>query len=78
MSETLNIIGEIHAIETIAESHGIRELTQLRQRYGNGNWRKKKGIAMVELPDGAIIKAEIHWYEAHGIGKVKLKIKRWL
>jgi len=78
MSETLNIIGEIHAIETIAEGHGIRELTQLRQRYGYGNWRKKKGIAMVELPDGAIIKAEIHWYEAHGIGKVKLKIKRWL
>jgi len=78
MSETLNIIGEIHASETIAEGHGIRELTQLRQHYGNGNWRKKKGIAIVELPDGAMIKAEIHWYEAHGIGKVKFKIKRWL
>ena len=78
MPETLNIIGEIHAIETIAEGHGIRELTQLQQRYGYGNWRKKKGIAIVELPDGAMIKAEIHWYEAHGIGKVKLKIKRWL
>jgi len=78
MSETVNIVGEIVAIEIIAEGHGIRELAQLRQRHGYGNWRKKKGVAMVKLPDGTVAKAEIHWYEAHGIGKVKLKIKRWL
>jgi len=58
--------------------HGIRELAQLRNRYGDGNWRKKKGVTKVELPNGEIVKAEVHWYEAHGIGKVKLKIKRWL
>lgn len=78
MSEAINIIGEIHSIETIAEGHGIRELAQLRERYGYGNWRKKKGFATVQLPDGVMAQAEVHWYEAHGIGKVKLKIKRWL
>ena len=78
MSKTVKIINDIIAIETIAEGHGIRELAQLRERYGYGNWRKKKGIAVIELPDGTIAKAEVHWYEAHGIGKVKLKIKRWL
>jgi hypothetical protein len=78
MSKTMKIINDIIAIETIAEGHGIRELAQLRERYGFGNWRKKKGIAVIELPDGTIAKAEVHWYEAHGIGKVKLKIKRWL
>ena len=78
MSKTVKIINDIIAIETIAEGHGIRELAQLRERYGYGNWRKKKGIAVIELPDGIIAKAEVHWYEAHGIGKVKLKIKRWL
>ena len=78
MSKTIKIINDIIAIETIAEGHSIRELAQLRERYGYGNWRKKKGIAVIELPDGTIAKAEVHWYEAHGIGKVKLKVKRWL
>jgi hypothetical protein len=78
MSELLKIVGEIRAIETIAEGHGIRELHQLRQRYGQGSWRKKKGVAAVESLNGEVVMAEIHWYEAHGIGKVKLKIKRWL
>ena len=78
MAKTIKIINDIIAIETIAEGHGIRELAQLRERYGYGNWRKKKGIAVIEFPDGTIAKAEVHWYEAHGIGKVKLKIKRWL
>ncbi len=78
MSKTIKIINTIVAIETIAEGHGIRELAQLRERYGDGNWRKKKGVALVELPDGTVAKAEVHWYEAHGIGKVKLKVKRWV
>ena len=75
---TVRIIGAITAIKTIAEGPGIRELASLRTRYGAGRWRKKKGIAMVQQADGSVRLAEIHWYEAHGIGKVKLKIKRWL
>ena len=72
------IVGVIASIETIAEGSGIRDLALLRKRYGLGNWRKKKGIATVLLPDGTMAMAEVHWYEAHGIGKVKLKIKEWL
>lgn len=72
------IVGKIASIETIAEGSGIRELALLRERYGLGYWRKKKGVATVRLADGATARAEIHWYEAHGIGKVKLKIKEWL
>lgn len=72
------IVGQIEAVETIAAGSGIRELAALRRRYGAGNWRKKRGIATVRLPDGETARAEVHWYEAHGIGKVKLKIKRWL
>ncbi|MBU0753207.1 MAG: hypothetical protein KJ787_02735 [Gammaproteobacteria bacterium] len=72
------IVGAVTSIETIAEGAGIRDLAMLRKRYGLGKWRKKKGIAAVRLPDGTTAMAEIHWYEAHGIGKVKLKIKEWL
>lgn len=72
------IVGKVASVETIAEGSGIRELDRLRKRYGVGYWRKKKGIASVRLPDGTTAMAEIHWYEAHGIGKVKLKIKEWL
>ena len=72
------IVGTIASVQTIAEGSGIRELDRLRKRYGAGYWRKKKGIASVRLPDGTMATAEIHWYEAHGIGKVKLKIKEWL
>ena len=74
----MKILSPITEVETIAENHGIRELANLRQRYGDGNWKKKKGIAMVRLDNGLTAKAEIHWYEAHGIGKVKLKVKKWL
>jgi len=72
------IIGKIASIETIAEGKGIRDFAMLRERYGLGNWRKKKGVANVMLPNGTTAMAEVHWYEAHGIGKVKLKIKEWL
>ena len=71
------IVGPIANVETIAQGNGIREIALLRARYGLGNWRKKKGIAHVRLPDGSTALAEIHWYEAHGFGKVKLKIKEW-
>jgi hypothetical protein len=54
----------------------IRELERLRKIYGPGRWRKCKGIATVRLPDGILQQAEVHWYEAHGIGRVELKVKR--
>ena len=72
------IIGEILHVKTIAEGNGIRDLPLLRKQHGLGNWRKKKGIAQIKLPDGSLVTAEVHWYEAHGIGKVKFKIKEWL
>ena len=65
-------------VETIAEGSGIRDLHLLRKQFGLGHWKKKKGFAMVRLADGETRRAEIHWYEAHGIGKVKFKIKDWL
>ena len=72
------IVGQIGPVETIAKGNGIREIAVLRAKYGLGNWRKMKGAAQVRLPDGSTALAEVHWYEAHGIGKVKLKIKEWL
>ena len=72
------IIGEITEIERIAAGSSIREIARLRKQFGAGRWRKLKGIATVRLANGRIRKVEIHWYEAHGIGKRKLKIKRYL
>ncbi|MGH8254800.1 MAG: hypothetical protein ACRET0_01115 [Steroidobacteraceae bacterium] len=72
------ILGEISAVETIATGSGIREIARLRKRYGRGRWRKRKGIAEVRLAGGEIVAAELHWYEATGIGKREFKIKRLL
>jgi hypothetical protein len=72
------IIGELSAVETIATGSGIHELARLRKRYGRGRWRKRKGIGGVRLASGEIILAELHWYEATGIGKREFKIKRFL
>ena len=72
------VIGQIQDIEIIAVGTSIRDRARLRKQFGPGRWRKLKGIATVRLFDGRIKKAEIHWYEAHGIGRVKLKIKRYL
>lgn len=73
---TFEIIGEITAIETIAVGTSIREIARLRKQYGQGRWRKIKGIATIRLADGMVCEAELHWYEAHGIGKKEIKIKR--
>ena len=70
-----DVVGAITGIETIAEGSGIRELARIRKIYGPGRWKKKKGFADVRLPDGSVVYAEIHWYEAHGIGKREYKIK---
>jgi hypothetical protein len=72
------IIGQITDIETIAVGSSIREIGRLRKQYGRGRWRKRKGVATVRLRNGRIRQAELHWYEAHGIGKRKIKIKRFL
>ena len=77
-SPHFEILGEIRGIETIAVGSAIRDLRRLRKQYGPGNWRKLKGTATVRLLDGTIRNAVIHWYEAHGIGKRKLKIKSFL
>jgi hypothetical protein len=71
------IVGSITGIETIAVGSSIRALPWLRKRYGNAKWRKVKGIAKIRLANGAIRTAELHWYEAHGIGKKDVKFKRY-
>ncbi|HYI10477.1 MAG TPA: hypothetical protein VEK57_15560 [Thermoanaerobaculia bacterium] len=76
--QSFEIIGEIRAVEIIAVGHGIRDLPYLERRFGRGNWRKLKGFATVRLEDGTIAEAEVHWYEAHGIGRRWMKIKRYL
>jgi hypothetical protein len=72
------IVGRITETEIIAVGPGIRILGVLRKRYGRGRWRKLKGVATVRLSDGTIRLAEVHWFEAHGIGKTKMRIKRYL
>ena len=72
------ILGWISHAETIAQGTGIRELPRLRRVYGLGNWRKRKGTARIQLDNGDIRLAELHWYEAHGIGRREIKRKRYL
>jgi hypothetical protein len=73
-----DIVGEIAKIETFATGRGIRELPRLNRIYGRGRWRKRKGQATIRLPDGSERTAELHWYEATGIGRKEFKIKRYL
>ena len=72
------IIGEIQDVEPIAIGSSIRDLGRLRRLYGPGRWRKLKGIARIRLRSGRIRLAELHWYEAHGIGRKEIKRKRYL
>jgi len=72
------IIGEIEDIETIAKGLSVRERARLAAQFGRGRWRKLKGKARVRLRSGIICRVELHWYEAHGIGRRKFKIKRFL
>jgi hypothetical protein len=78
MPLSFEILGSIRGIEIIASGHGIRDLAVLQKHFGRGNWRKVKGFATVRLADGRIAEAEVHWYEAHGIGRRWIKIKRYL
>ncbi len=72
------LVGELSGVETIAVNLAIREAADLKARYGGRRWRKLKGVGMVRLANGSVRRAEVHWDEAHGIGKRKLKIKRLL
>jgi hypothetical protein len=72
------VIGGLKEVETFTIGSSIHELPRLRRTYGGGRWRKRKGIARLRLTDGSIHRAELHWYEAHGIGRVDMKIKRFL
>jgi hypothetical protein len=72
------VVGTIKQVEVIAAGLGVRERRRLWKAYGRGSWRKLKGIARIKLRTGARVTAEVHWYEAHGIGKKEFKIKRLL
>ena len=69
------IVSDITKVETIAAGKGVRDRARLRKQYGRGRWRKLKGVARVRLLSGRIRLAEIHWYEAHGVGKREFKLK---
>lgn len=73
-----NILTAFSSVETIAVGGAIRERKRLVKAYGAGRWRKRKGIAQIRLPDGTTKLAELHWYEATGIGRKEFKIKRYL
>lgn len=72
------LVGEIRDIETFAIGGSIREFRRVAKAHGRGRWRKRKGVGMVRLADGVVVPAELHWYEAHGIGRREMKIKRRL
>ena len=75
---SFEIVGNIEKIELIASGKEIHDLRRLEKQYGKGKWRKLKGIALIKLSNGKKRKAELHWYEAHGIGKIETKRKRYL
>ena len=72
------ILSDIIGAEVVATGREIRDLRRLPRRYGKGRWRKMKGAATIRLANGRVRRAELHWYEAHGIGKKELKRKRYL
>jgi hypothetical protein len=72
------LVGEITAVETIAVGNSIRQLARLERLFGKGRWRKMKGEALIRIAPGVVRRAELHWYEAHGIGKRNMKFKRYL
>jgi hypothetical protein len=72
------VVGEITNVQTIALGRRIHQLERLKELYGKGRWRKMKGDALIRLTSGAVRRAELHWYEAHGVGKRNMKFKRYL
>lgn len=78
MRSWFRVVGRVRDVEIIAAGRGIRELRRLRKHHGGQRWRKLKGVATIELADGRHVLAELHWYEAHGVGRREMKIKRIL
>jgi len=76
--KSFDIISDIVESKTIAVGNAIKGLSRLKKQYGAGRWRKLKGVAMIRLGNGRIRRAELHWYEAHGMGKKEFKRKRYL
>ncbi len=72
------IVGRLENVQTIAIGGAIRDIMRLQRQFGPGRWRKLKGTGQIRLADGRVLRAELHWYEAHGIGRKKMKIKRLL
>lgn len=72
------VLGQITDVETIAVGSAIRELKRLQKQHGKAKWRRMKGIGEIRLQSGRVVQAELHWYEAHGIGKKEIKVKRLL
>lgn len=71
------VVGEITSVETLAVGSSIRELPRLKRLYGASRWRKRKGVAEVRFADGSTCRAEVHRYEAHGIGRVEMKLEHF-
>lgn len=78
VEQKVELLSDVQAVETIASGTSVRVRQLLTEEYGAGNWRKCKGVATVRLADGFVGRAEVHWYEAHGRGRVDMKIKRML
>ena len=72
------ILGQITKVQIMAVGHGIRQLERLKKLYGKGRWRKMKGEALIRLASGQVRRAELHWYEAHGVGRRNMKFKRYV
>ena len=73
-----DIVGDVEGIEEIAAGPSVRVRARLKETYGDARWRKLKGTAHVRLRDETVRRAELHWYEAHGVGRKETKIKRFL
>ena len=78
MEMDFELLGDIRDIEIMAVNLSIRERQRLKSRFGGRRWRKLNGVALVRFPNGEVHRAELHWYEAHGVGRRKMKIKRVL
>ncbi|MDC0832119.1 hypothetical protein AY599_17760 [Leptolyngbya valderiana BDU 20041] len=75
MGNDFELLGDLSDIEVIAVNLSIRELRRLKEQFGGRRWRKLKGLGLVRFPNGDVYQAELHWYEAHGIGRRKMKVK---
>ena len=76
MEQDFQLLSPLEDIQPIAANLSIRERKKLKSRFGGYRWRKLKGVALVRFPNGEVRRAELHWYEAHGVGRCKMKVKR--